>query len=91
MQRQLEFHYQTRGNIAIMTLEQSQPTRPLWQDNFNAAVWDAGWEAARQHHVNARPLAESYPPPLGTTDYMDWRNGVTAYRDEHNLEDIYDS
>ena len=53
--------------------------------DFYVSWWDAGWRAARRYHRNGTPIWRGYVPKGAR--YVDWRNGVTAYRDEHDLPD----
>jgi len=50
--------------------------------DFDSNVWDAGYSAAEQEHKNGLPCSRNF---IGNS--VDFRNGMTAYRDEHNLPD----
>lgn len=51
-------------------------------EEFDPKSWDAGWSAAAREHKEGKVCSQNY---IG--DDLDFRNGMTAYRDEHNLDD----
>lgn len=56
--------------------------------DFYTSWWREGWRAAWRQHRKGLPIERGKKLPLvGSPQYTDWRNGITAYRDEHGLED----
>lgn len=51
-------------------------------EEFDQKAWDAGWKAAKAEHKTGHPCSQNY---IGSD--VDFRNGMTAYRDEHDLLD----
>lgn len=49
---------------------------------FDSQVWDAGYDAAKREYTQGIPCSRNF---IGNSG--DFRNGMTAYRDEHNLPD----
>ncbi len=52
-------------------------------EDFDPGSWDAGYNAAAIEHRTGYPCSRSYIGP----NKEDFRNGMTAYRDEHDLPD----
>lgn len=57
------------------------------EEDFNVERWDAGWEAAAREHKSGHPCSQNYIGHGGAA--VDFRNGMTAYRDQRGLSDEF--
>ena len=53
--------------------------------DFYITGWNRGWMAGWRHHRKGIRVSRGFIPK--GAKYVDWRNGLTAYRDQHGLPD----